>query len=770
LRPIRDHYTRFYALGSLLLALFLLSPGSFLGLGAAFDQLNFRVWSTLFPPEQNVAEELALVSLPEGVSTAKQVNLQSTLELSAALSTLNDHKAGAIGIGTDLDPVIWRQQDIRDLFPGKAVKTSAKYSAPYLQLQQQLQQLPIAWHTNPSRLSPRELLIDREFRWPLLFNFHDRLLQYRFEQQAADPYSHYLFDYQQGRILAGFELSLISHAHRSSSLRWQIPDLLRIGPAAKPVSMYGAIRPWPQQAAVAALEANTLQLDTLDKDSIAGKIVLLVAAPDPGLQQLLANFNAVLTDQYSYAPWWQIFVLLPLTLLLWAYSLFAFRRFTTGALSLTAPGLVLMLAMFSITVQVQRGVWIETGDTIIYSLCISIVLLAQSLYRNWQIRARMEADDARLELAQLHLENNNPKFAADQLLLTSMSDDTADLLMETGKVFERKRDYQSARDVYSTVHSYFPSHSQASDALDDISNITGQHPSLSSTLILPDMAVELPQLGRYELIRLLGKGAMGAVYLANDPTIRRQVAIKTLMLNELGDNREELRDRFLREAETAGRLQHPNIVTVYDVGEEGDLAYITMDYVPGGTLADWTHADQLLELDSVYQMMTMVAEALAYAHQQGVIHRDIKPGNLLFNPEDMSVKVADFGIARLAEHSRTKTGAILGSPYYMSPEQVSGKKVGASTDLYSLGVTFYQLLCGNLPFEAESLAQLAWQITNKPHRNIGKFRKGLPRSANRIINTALKKEPGERFANAQEMAAAFDKGAKSLLASQKDLI
>jgi serine/threonine-protein kinase len=448
--------------------------------------------------------------------------------------------------------------------------------------------------------------------------------------------------------------------------------------------------------------------------------------------------------------------------LLWAFSLFAFRRFTTGALSLTTIALVALLSLFSITVQVQRGIWIETGDAIVYSLCISVGLLLQSLYRSWQIRTRMDADDARLELAQLHLEHNNPKSAADQLLLTSMSEDTADLLMEAGKAFERKRDYQSARDIYTAVHNYFPGYSQASDALDDISSITGQHPSLSSTLILPDMPVELPQLGRYELSRLLGKGAMGAVYLANDPTIRRQVAIKTLMLNELGDDREELRDRFLREAETAGRLQHPNIVTVYDVGEDGDLAYIAMDYVPGGTLADWTHADRLLELASLYEIMERTCDALGYAHQQGVIHRDIKPGNILYNPEDMSVKVTDFGIARLADYSRTKTGAIIGSPYYMSPEQVSGNKVGPSTDLYSLGVTFYQLLCGSLPFEADSLAQLAWQITNKPHRNIGKIRKGLPRSASRIINIALKKDPGERFANAAEMATAFQKGSKSL--------
>ncbi len=767
MRPLRDHYTRLYALGSLLLALFFLLPGSLLGVGATLDHLNFRLWSALFPPADiEVADELVLVSLPDSIAKAKQPSLQSTQQLSALLSSLADNKASAIGIGTDLEQLIWRQQDVLELFPAKAPKTAAKYSAPYLKLQTQLQQLPIAWRIVPSRLPSPAQLIDREFSWPLLFNFHDRLLQYRFEQRAADPYSRYLFDYQQGQIPAGFELSLISHAAHAGSLRWQIPDVLRIGPIAKPVSMYGAIRPWPQPAAVAAIKARAIPGDQLD-DSINGKITVLAQPSDPDLDALLTSLNAVLTDQYSYTPWWQVFVLLPLTLLLWAYSLFAFRRFTTGALSLAAPGLVVLLSLFSITVQVQRGVWLETGDAIVYSLCISVALLLQSIYRNWQIRARMEADDARLELAQLHLDNSNPKSAADQLLLTSMSEDTADLLMETGKAYERKRDYQSARDIYSTIHSFFPNHGQASDALDDISNITGQHPSLSSTLILPDMPVELPQLGRYELIRLLGKGAMGAVYLANDPTIRRQVAIKTLMLNELGDNRDELRDRFLREAETAGRLQHPNIVSVYDVGEDGDLAYITMDYVPGGTLADWTHADQLLELFDTYSIMELVCDALGYAHQQGVIHRDIKPGNILFNPDDLSVKVADFGIARLAEHSRTKTGTILGSPYYMSPEQVSGKKVGAASDLYSLGVTFYQLLCGALPFEGESLAQLAWQITNKPHRAIGKFRKGLPRSASRIINTALHKNPGERFANAADMATAFQKGARSLQAQQK---
>ncbi len=768
MHPRKDYQTRLYTLGSLLLAVYFLLPGSQLGLGTAVDQLNFRLWAALFPPADiQVTDKLSLVILPETVAEATQPSRQSTEQLSKLLSRLTTHKAAAIGIVADLSPMIWLQQDVLDLLGNQNSKAVKKLGAPYLKLQQQLEQLPLAWQTPPPRLPSHGMLIDREFNWPLLFNLHDYLLRYRYERSRYDPRSPSLFAYRQGQILAGFELSLLALAQDANSLRWQLPDQLRIGASSKQLSMYGSIRPWPQAAAVTTLQSHAIPPAELTNDNSTGKIVLLSRASEPGLNSVLETTNAVLTDQYSYAPWWQSLLTIPLTLLLWAYSLFAFRRFTSGALGIAGLALVAALSLLSITIQTQRGVWVETGDAVVYTLCISAVLLVHSLFRNWQIRSRMEADDARLELAQLHLEHNNPKSAAEQLLLTSMTDETAELLMETGKSFERKRDYQSARETYSTVHNYFPGHPRAGDALDDISSITGQHPSLSSTLILPDMPVELPQLGRYELIRPLGKGAMGAVYLANDPTIRRQVAIKTLMLNDLGDDREELRDRFLREAETAGRLQHPNIATVYDVGEDGDLAYITMDYVPGGTLADWTDEEGLLELGTLYQIMELVCDALGYAHKEGVVHRDIKPGNILYNPEDMSVKVTDFGIASLADYSRTKTGAILGSPYYMSPEQVSGKKVSAASDLYSLGVTFYQLLSGSLPFEADSLAQLAWQITNKPHRNIGRVRKGLPRSASRIVNTALKKDPAERFGSAAEMAMAFQKGGKGLSSGQQ---
>ncbi len=771
MRPDRDYTTRLFALGSLLLALAFLLPGNLFGLGVALDKLNFRIWSGLFPPQQvKAARDLAVVALPPSIGDAVDASLATTLALNQLLAELGEYQPTTIGIVSNLDPLIWPRESIVQLLsdrPGNGNSSVKRLAAPYQQLQQQLLQLEVHWRDVPPRIKSPAVLIDREFNWPILFNLHDRLLQYRFERQLRDPQQQYLFNYEQGRIVAGFELSVLASAYQASSLRWQIPETLRAGSLALPVSMYGSIIPWPQDSAVAALQARSLDVEQLDAESVGGKILLLARAGDPQLAPSITAINALLTDQYSFTPWWQLLVLGPVMLLIWSFGLFAFRRFTSGAICLASSALIGLLIVLSVTTLVQWGFWIETGDAMAYTLCLCAFLLAHSIYHNWLIRTRAEADEVRMELAQLYLEQSQPKSAAEQLLLTAMSGDTADLLMETGKVFERKRDYQAARDIYSKVHSYFPSHSEASDALDDISSITGQHPSLNSTLILPDMPVELPQLGRYELIRLLGKGAMGAVYLASDPTIRRQVAIKTLQLQELGDNRDEMRQRFLLEAETAGKLQHPHIVSVYDVGEEGDLAYIAMDYVAGGTLADWTDEDQLLELTTLYPVMEQVCEALSYAHQQGVVHRDIKPGNILYDPEQGTIKVTDFGIARLADYSRTKTGAILGSPYYMSPEQISGKKVGPASDLYSLGVSFYQLLSGHLPFEAESLAQLAWQITNKPHRSIGKFRKGLPRSASRIISSALKKNPAERFASAAEMALAFQKGAKSLAANER---
>jgi serine/threonine-protein kinase len=271
-------------------------------------------------------------------------------------------------------------------------------------------------------------------------------------------------------------------------------------------------------------------------------------------------------------------------------------------------------------------------------------------------------------------------------------------------------------------------------------------------------------LGRYEIERELGKGAMGVVYLGKDPKIGRIVAIKTMALTQEfeADELKDVLERFFREAETAGRLNHPNIVTMYDAGEEHDLAYIAMEYLKGKDLAIYTKLDNLLPIAKVLSIASRVADALDYAHTLNVVHRDIKPANIMYDAESDTVKVTDFGIARITDSSKTKTGMVLGSPSYMSPEQLAGTKIEGRSDLFSLGVSLYQLLCGKLPFYGDSMAQLMFRIANEPHIDIRTVRADVPVCAVNIINKALSKNVAERYQNGAEMADAIRKCASSL--------
>jgi len=247
------------------------------------------------------------------------------------------------------------------------------------------------------------------------------------------------------------------------------------------------------------------------------------------------------------------------------------------------------------------------------------------------------------------------------------------------------------------------------------------------------------------------------VYLGKDPKISRVVAIKTMALSQEFDAEEldEARSRFFREAETAGRLNHPNIVTIYDAGEEHDLAYIAMEFLKGRDLVPHTKPGQLLPESDVISIVRQVAEALAYAHAQSVVHRDIKPANIMYEASSKTVKVTDFGIARITDSSKTKTGLVLGTPSYMSPEQLSGKKIDGRSDLFSLGVMLYQMLAGQLPFVGESMAELMYRIANEPHKNIRELRPELPLIISAVINKALSKTPEQRFQNGLEMAEAL---------------
>jgi serine/threonine-protein kinase len=261
-------------------------------------------------------------------------------------------------------------------------------------------------------------------------------------------------------------------------------------------------------------------------------------------------------------------------------------------------------------------------------------------------------------------------------------------------------------------------------------------------------------LGRYRIDRQIGRGSMGAVYLGHDPKISRQVAIKTMALSQEFDGAAlaEARERFFREAETAGRLQHRDIVTIFDAGEDQGLAYIAMEYLKGHDLQRHTTASNLLALPDVLNIVARVADALAYAHTQGVVHRDIKPANVMIDPGVNGVKVTDFGIARITDSSRTRTGMVLGTPSFMSPEQMSGRRVDGRSDLYSLGVMLFQLLTGQLPHSAESMAKLMYQIANEPAPDVRTLRPDLPQALGDVVALALEKRPEVRYADGRQLA------------------
>jgi serine/threonine-protein kinase len=280
--------------------------------------------------------------------------------------------------------------------------------------------------------------------------------------------------------------------------------------------------------------------------------------------------------------------------------------------------------------------------------------------------------------------------------------------------------------------------------------------------------VEKPKLGRYDVEKELGKGAMGTVYQGRDPKINRVVAIKTLALSREfeADEVEEVKQRFFREAETAGRLNHPQIVTIYDAGEEHDLAYIAMEYLQGKDLTPYIKPENLLPLSRVMEVIARCAEALAYAHDQNVVHRDVKPGNIMYEPDSDTLKITDFGIARITDSSRTKTGMVLGTPSYMSPEQIAGKKIDGRSDLFSLGVMLYQMCSGRLPFHADSMATLMYKIANEQHDSLRSVRAHSPRCLAQIVDKALHKDPDTRYSEGRTMAAHLRRCAKAARANE----
>jgi serine/threonine-protein kinase len=403
----------------------------------------------------------------------------------------------------------------------------------------------------------------------------------------------------------------------------------------------------------------------------------------------------------------------------------------------------------SVILFVANGIWLKVLAPVILSL-IGYSLASRR-------RHLSEKQDENVELNKslgLALQGQGMLDMAFEKFLKCPIEDQAvqKLMYNLGLDFERKRMTSKALSVYR--------HILKAGAFKDVKERLSKLISLESTLSMSAAAAKKettfllqngaakPTLGRYEILQELGQGAMGTVYLGRDPSINREVAVKTVAYADIAaDELSDVKARFFREAEAAGKLSHPNIVTIYDMGEDHDMAYIAMELLKGNELTHYCRKGNLLPVKRVLKLVGAVAEALGYAHSQEVVHRDIKPANIIL-VEDDQVKVADFGIARVMSSSNTQTGVIFGTPNYMSPEQVAGKKVDGRSDLFSLGVVFYELLTGEKPFKGDSMTALLYAVSNTEYVPLKEVAPKTPPGCVEIVEKLLAKGVSKRYQTA----------------------
>jgi CHASE2 domain-containing sensor protein/tRNA A-37 threonylcarbamoyl transferase component Bud32 len=340
-----------------------------------------------------------------------------------------------------------------------------------------------------------------------------------------------------------------------------------------------------------------------------------------------------------------------------------------------------------------------------------------------------------------------------------LDDAVKDVVYNLGLDYERKRMYNKAVAVYEYIAKTDKAFRDLADRIPKLRSLVtpmmmaNQEIRQDGKIIFSDDLGIKPTVGRYEVVSELGQGAMGIVYKAKDPKINRFLAIKTIRFSDEfeAEKIREIKDRFMREAQIAGKLAHPSIVAVYDVGEDYDLTYMAMEFLEGESLQKYCRKGFLLPLRKVLFVVSEVALALDYAHRQGVIHRDVKPANIMVL-KDGKVKVTDFGIAKAVSSSQTKSGIVLGTPNYMSPEQINGHDLDGRSDIFSLGVVFFELLTGILPFHGKNLTNLFYQITQVKHPSPREINPKVPNPVEQIVNKALSKDPEQRFQTCSDFA------------------
>lgn len=425
------------------------------------------------------------------------------------------------------------------------------------------------------------------------------------------------------------------------------------------------------------------------------------------------------------------------------------------------------------------GVWLKITYPILLTVLGYAAVTTTRYFVTEVVKDKVEGESADVNrMLGLSFQNQGQlDMAFDKFRRVPVDDGMKDILYNLALDYERKRMFNKAVSVYEYISEFDKGYRDTTEKIKKLNVAsetmifglgTGGTHADDGTLVIDGNTK--PTLGRYEIVKELGKGAMGVVYMGKDPKIGRTTAIKTIRFSEEyeEDEAQKIKEQFFREAETAGMLSHPKIVTIFDAGEDHDLSYIAMEFLDGYDLKEHSSPETLLPMRQVIGMVADIADALGYAHEKGVVHRDIKPANIMLL-KNGGVKVTDFGIARATASSKTKTGVVKGTPFYMSPEQIKGQKVDGRSDIFSLGVVLYELLTGTQPFRADDLTALIFKITTEDQEPVTAHNPKVPKAVSQIIDKALVKDREQRYQKAEQMAEHLRMVAKKMdeLAARK---
>ncbi|MFA5139735.1 MAG: CHASE2 domain-containing protein [Elusimicrobiota bacterium] len=499
-----------------------------------------------------------------------------------------------------------------------------------------------------------------------------------------------------------------------------------------------------------------------------------VARSLPSIEYAANVVENILNKRFLVRPAWAFNAELAAIAVFGLFIMFGLPRLRAlGGATVTALFLVGLAAAGAYLFK-TRGEWVKVSYPGFLLLAGYLILQTKRLVYTERGKEFVEASQIETnKMLGLSFQGQGMlDMAFEKFRLCPLDDKMMDTLYNLGLDFERKRQYAKAVSVYQHIaaknakYKDIAAKTKTLQAAAEGAVFGGVGAKSAEGTVLVTGGASKPTLGRYEIIKELGRGAMGVVYLGRDPKINRQVAIKTLMLEEGATPAEtkEIKERFFREAESAGTLNHPGIVRIFDAGEDQEVCYIAMELLDGHDLTRFTTKASLLPLETALDYVAKVAEALDYAHAQGIVHRDIKPANIMLL-KDGAVRVTDFGIARITTSSKTATGTVMGTPSYMSPEQVAGKKVDGRSDLFSLGVALFEFVTGEKPFKGgEGIGTLLFQIANDPEPDPVVINPKLPPAVKAVIHKALMKKPEERYQHGAEIAAdlrAALKGGKS---------